>query len=189
MIITSITLYLIFEIEKQIEKKFISKERLRGRVIESVNSRWIFKIFKYIIIGFISIEHELTIHSYSLQLIIIGSLLFISGIFLRLLAIKTLGKYWSFSVEYKHGHKLVKYGIYRYFKHPGYLGNIFFVGICFLYRSQYTSLLCLIFLSSFYLYRASLEKRLNTHLERKGQVLLKKIAKGPKKRFLWIYHY
>jgi len=48
-------------------------------------------------------------------------LLFIVSVVIRLIAIHTLGKFWSLQLEIRQEHKLICDGIYRFVRHPAYL--------------------------------------------------------------------
>ena len=52
----------------------------------------------------------------------IGLLLF--GLFLRIVAIKTLGKYHTRSIVVVPNQHIIQNGVYKYLRHPGYLGTI-----------------------------------------------------------------
>jgi protein-S-isoprenylcysteine O-methyltransferase Ste14 len=59
-----------------------------------------------------------------------GILFVLSGLIIRLLARKDLGKQYSVHVETSDAHKLVKNGVYRALRHPAYLGLMcLFIGI------------------------------------------------------------
>lgn len=51
-------------------------------------------------------------------------LLFMVGQIVRILAIATLGQRWTASIVVLPGKKLVSHGIYRFIKHPNYIGVI-----------------------------------------------------------------
>jgi isoprenylcysteine carboxyl methyltransferase (ICMT) family protein YpbQ len=87
----------------------------------------------------------------------IGLLLF--GLTLRLLAILSLGPYWSFNIVLYENHKLIRKGIYRFFRHPAYLGNLYLTGLFVCMNANITSLFSLLFIVSFYLYRTRIENR------------------------------
>jgi len=62
----------------------------------------------------------------------IGFALFIIGLVLQGVAEATLGKYYLPSIGTVEGQKIVKDGIYKYIRHPGYLGEIIiFFGLGF----------------------------------------------------------
>ena len=46
--------------------------------------------------------------------------LFVVSAIVRLIAIRTLGRFWSLHLEIRDGHQLVRSGIYEYVRHPAY---------------------------------------------------------------------
>lgn len=59
----------------------------------------------------------------------IGLGLIAFGIFLRFFSVITLGKYFTVDITIRVNHKLKKDGIYRFIRHPSYLGSIIsFIG-------------------------------------------------------------
>ena len=61
------------------------------------------------------------------------------GIIIRGLSIKYLGKYFSREVETWDDHTLIKDGIYKYIRHPAYLGNILqIIGFPLILNSYYS---------------------------------------------------
>jgi protein-S-isoprenylcysteine O-methyltransferase Ste14 len=53
-----------------------------------------------------------------------GLILGVVGFAVRIQARRTLGMYWSPVVRTLPEHKLIRYGIYKHVRHPGYLGEI-----------------------------------------------------------------
>jgi protein-S-isoprenylcysteine O-methyltransferase Ste14 len=49
-----------------------------------------------------------------------GLILFAVSLVVRLVAIRTLGKFWSLHVEIREEHRLIREGIYRHVRHPAY---------------------------------------------------------------------
>jgi len=74
---------------------------------------------------------ELTTFSSSLPLLhVLGVLLIISGLLIRFLARRELGKEYSVHVKTSEKHQLITSGIYRAVRHPAYLGLLLlFLGI------------------------------------------------------------
>ncbi|MDH5406187.1 MAG: isoprenylcysteine carboxylmethyltransferase family protein [Candidatus Aminicenantes bacterium] len=61
---------------------------------------------------------------------IAGWVLLYSGLILRLVSIGTLRRHYTHSIAILEGHRLIKEGIYRYIRHPGYLSLLLvFLGI------------------------------------------------------------
>jgi len=68
-----------------------------------------------------SIEHLVTNPELN-NIAIIGGVLFIEGVLLRVIARRTLGKFFTYEVAVKKHHHLVTLGVYRYLRHPLYTG-------------------------------------------------------------------
>ncbi|MCC5447178.1 methyltransferase family protein [Candidatus Nanobsidianus stetteri] len=84
-----------------------------------------------VILSSISYYYSFGLFNYNLGYDI-GFILFIIGIILQGIAEATLGKYYLPSIGTVEGQKIVKDGIYKYIRHPGYLGEIIiFFGLGF----------------------------------------------------------
>ncbi len=59
---------------------------------------------------------------------VIGLLLFVTGLAIALVAVRTLGRLYASTLVTREGHRLISHGIYRYMRHPIYFGVIM---ICF----------------------------------------------------------
>jgi protein-S-isoprenylcysteine O-methyltransferase Ste14 len=71
-----------------------------------------------------------------------GLFLFSTGLILATWAEAKLGKLFSTEVTVQEGHTLITDGIYRYLRHPRYLGILLFsIGISFVFRSWLTLIL------------------------------------------------
>ncbi|MCW3975540.1 MAG: isoprenylcysteine carboxylmethyltransferase family protein [Candidatus Bathyarchaeota archaeon] len=67
---------------------------------------------------------------------IIGFAFFIPGIIIYLVARLTLGRFFSKRLNLIEGHKLKTHGIYKYVRHPSYIGSIlFWLGLTLLLNS------------------------------------------------------
>lgn len=82
------------------------------------------------------------------------------GVVLRLWAIASLGSLWSYDVEIKPGHYVVRTGAYRLFRHPAYFGNIYLPAILLACGARASSLLSLLFIVFFGVSRACKEDAL-----------------------------
>ena len=61
----------------------------------------------------------------------IGIILMFIALTIRWISIRTLGRYFVAEVMIQDNHKLITSGIYKYIRHPGYLGiTIFMFGFC-----------------------------------------------------------
>jgi len=58
----------------------------------------------------------------------VGAALFIFGFWLRIIAIYTLGKFFTFQIGIRaNEHRVISHGVYAFFRHPGYAGYIYAV--------------------------------------------------------------
>ena len=94
------------------------------------------------------------------QVSFIGLFLIGIGLWIRIVAIKTLKEQFTYTVKILNDHKLITRGIYHYLRHPAYVGQLlilFGIGTAF---SNWLSIL-LIFVPNFLvlLYRISIEEK------------------------------
>jgi protein-S-isoprenylcysteine O-methyltransferase Ste14 len=62
--------------------------------------------------------------------LVCGMVLIVSGLVIRYSAMQTLASYFTYAVEIQAQQRLVETGLYRYIRHPGYLGQLMvFLGI------------------------------------------------------------
>ena len=88
-----------------------------------------------------------------------GLSLFLIGIYVRVVAQRTLGKYFLTDLRTLENHRLVKHGIYEHIRHPAYLCTVLFsIGIPLIFSSLYGFLVMLALFPS-YLYRIRIEER------------------------------
>ena len=131
------------------------KRRKITHVVDGLSLQW-FKIIRYILF-FLGAAEFVYFHVLRWQITLMGLLLLFLGVGLRLKAIKTLGDFWSFHVVIYENQKLVREGVYRYFSHPAYIGNIYLFGIFLISNSIITAILSSFFIFSFYIYRSRIE--------------------------------
>lgn len=84
--------------------------------------------------------------------------LILSGLTLRILAIRSLGQFWSFHVVRYADQPLIKSGIYRHISQPAYLGNIYLVGIYLAVGALLTTAITAVWLIAFGAYRIQVER-------------------------------
>ena len=98
---------------------------------------------------------------------IVGLSLFLIGVSIRVVARKTLGRYFSSGLKIVEEHRLIKHGIYKHIRHPAYLGsNILSIGIPLFFTSLYGALIML-GLVPLFLYRIKIEE--NMLIEKFGE--------------------
>jgi protein-S-isoprenylcysteine O-methyltransferase Ste14 len=62
-----------------------------------------------------------TYHTWS---VVVGTILFIGANWMRMVAIRTLGRFWSLHIEMRTEHEFVQTGIYSHVRHPAYLSFV-----------------------------------------------------------------
>ena len=83
---------------------------------------------------------------------------FLIGVYIRVVTMRTLGKYFLTDLRTLQNHRLIKHGIYKHIRHPAYLGTVLFsIGIPLIFSSLYGFLLMLALFPS-YLYRIRIEE-------------------------------
>jgi protein-S-isoprenylcysteine O-methyltransferase Ste14 len=89
----------------------------------------------------------------------IGTFLIVLGVFIRIKAILTLDKYFTYSVSNVDNHKLIETGLYKNIRHPGYLGQLMiFTGISITLSNWLSIVLMIVPVLIGYLYRIKVEE-------------------------------
>jgi len=98
--------------------------------------------------------------TYRFDLVSLTGLVFLLvGSALRAQARRTLGKYFSPVVRILPDHKLIRYGVYKHIRHPGYLGELLlYFSVPLFFHSLY-GFLVMVFLIPFILYRIRVEEQ------------------------------
>jgi protein-S-isoprenylcysteine O-methyltransferase len=90
----------------------------------------------------------------------IGMALVVIGLVIRVHSIVTLKRYFIYSVAKVEDHRLVETGLYKYIRHPGYLGQlIIFFGISTSISNWLSVLAMMIPVTLGYLYRMRVEEK------------------------------
>jgi protein-S-isoprenylcysteine O-methyltransferase Ste14 len=83
------------------------------------------------------------------------------GIFIRISAAKTLGRFYTRILKITDNHQLVEEGLYKFIRHPGYLGVIIlFISAGITSRNLLCLLIIVITILPAYLYRISVEEKM-----------------------------
>jgi protein-S-isoprenylcysteine O-methyltransferase len=92
-------------------------------------------------------------------LILLGLVLMVGGLAVRLVAIRTLGAFFTADVRITTGQQLLTSGIYRRLRHPSYTGAwVGFVGACLVLGAPFGVALTAIGLLAAYVYRIRVEE-------------------------------
>ena len=98
----------------------------------------------------------------------IGALLVIAGLIIRIISILTLKQHFTYTVTKVENHELIETGLYKYIRHPGYLGQlIIFLGIATSLSNWLSVLLMIIPVLLGYLNRIHVEEKFM--IEQMGQ--------------------
>jgi protein-S-isoprenylcysteine O-methyltransferase Ste14 len=90
----------------------------------------------------------------------IGMSLIVIGLMIRIHSILTLKQYFTYSVAKVENHKIIETGLYRFLRHPGYLGQlIIFLGISTSISNWISILFMMTPIIFGYLYRIKVEER------------------------------
>ncbi len=84
---------------------------------------WITILTSIMLSIYISVAYEFRI-SEKLSIRYLGLNLIYLGVILRILVVRSLGKYFTVSVTIRQDHQLKKDGFYKYLRHPSYLASL-----------------------------------------------------------------
>jgi protein-S-isoprenylcysteine O-methyltransferase Ste14 len=90
----------------------------------------------------------------------IGMSLVVLGLMIRIHSILTLRQFFTYSVAKVENHEIIDTGLYKFIRHPGYLGQlIIFIGISTAISNWLSILVMMIPITLGYLYRIKVEER------------------------------
>lgn len=93
----------------------------------------------------------------------VGMASFVIGLLIRINALLTLRQYFTYSVAKVENHKIIETGLYKFIRHPGYLGQLLiFVGISASMSNWLSILLMMTPVTLGYLYRIKVEEKFMT---------------------------
>jgi protein-S-isoprenylcysteine O-methyltransferase Ste14 len=94
------------------------------------------------------------------ELFISGAILVVAGLVIRISSILTLRKQFTYTITQVEQHELIEKGLYRFIRHPGYLGQLLiFLGITVALSNWLSVLLMIIPVISGYIYRIHIEEQ------------------------------
>ncbi len=89
----------------------------------------------------------------------IGMAIFTIGLLIRVHSLLTLKQYFTYSVANVENHTIITSGLYKFIRHPGYLGQLMiFIGISISMSNWLSVLLMMIPVTLGYLYRIQVEE-------------------------------
>jgi protein-S-isoprenylcysteine O-methyltransferase len=82
------------------------------------------------------------------------------GLMIRIHALLSLKQYFTYSVAKVENHKIIETGLYKFIRHPGYLGQLLiFIGISISISNWLSILAMMVPITLGYLYRIKVEER------------------------------
>jgi protein-S-isoprenylcysteine O-methyltransferase Ste14 len=151
-------MWLISRFYSRIEKLMVKSPCSRIKRVIDRHSLEVFKKVRLILFVIGSLEQAGNAHVPQ-SIIITGVVLFIIGAALRCLAIWSLGSFWSFNVVIYEDQVITRRGVYRFLRHPAYIGNVYIAGLLLCFGAPITALTALLGAVVFYVYRARIEER------------------------------
>ncbi len=90
----------------------------------------------------------------------IGLILMIIGLIIRIISILTLKKQFTFTVTKIENHSLIETGMYKFIRHPGYLGQIMLLLGCSISLANWLSIVgMMVPVLAGFIYRISVEEK------------------------------
>jgi protein-S-isoprenylcysteine O-methyltransferase Ste14 len=90
---------------------------------------------------------------------IIGLIIGLLGLIVRIAAAATLGRFFTRTLRQTNEHRLITGGLYKYLRHPGYLGNMLvFIGSSVAMNNYIPIIMTGILTLSVYIYRIKMEE-------------------------------
>lgn len=114
-------IWLLAEARHSLRAVDVSKDRDKSSFVIIVVATAVTAPFG-ILLGYIRVGH---VEKHNTLIVVTGILLLILGVAIRWTAIRTLKRYFTSRVTILCHHELVKMGLYRSIRHPGYLGYLF----------------------------------------------------------------
>jgi protein-S-isoprenylcysteine O-methyltransferase Ste14 len=159
IIIISISyLYGLFEVFMNL------RQRGRGRVSSSGDKGSLWLLYGLITLGYalsFSIGATKTGRVYPWNtFFVIGMALIAIGLMVRIHSILTLKQFFTYSVAKVENQRIIETGLYKFIRHPGYLGQwMIFFGISTSISNWLSILVMMILVTVGYLYRIQVEER------------------------------
>jgi protein-S-isoprenylcysteine O-methyltransferase Ste14 len=140
------------------------RQRSRSKITTSNDKSSLWWLYGFITLGYaLSFAIGATkigrIYAWN-TLFAVGMALFVIGFIIRIHSLLTLKQYFTYSVAKVENHKIIETGMYKFIRHPGYLGQlIIFFGISISISNWLSIPAMMIPVTLGYLYRISVEER------------------------------
>ena len=127
---------------------------------------------------------QVPLYSWKSPMNVAGALIFIIGLTIRLSAAVSLNRSYSWTLEIRDEHRLVKDGLYRYVRHPIYLGALMGAIAIPIYATSFLGFLFFLTVIPLFIYRMGVEEKML--IEEYGDEYLE-YMKATSKLFPYIY--
>jgi len=140
------------------------RQRSRGKIASSGDKGSLWLLYGLITLGYalaFAIGATKTGRIYAWNTFFaIGMALFVIGLMIRVHSILSLKHYFTYSVARVENQRIIETGLYKFIRHPGYLGQwVIFMGISTSLSNGLSILALMIPITLGYLYRISVEER------------------------------
>jgi len=126
----------------------------------SLNLIWI-AISASMTLGILSAIYWAAPIVYNNVFLYLGSALIVTGMIIRFIAIRTLGKFFTVNLAIHDNHSLIKDGLYKYIRHPSYTGSLLsFAGFALSLNNWFSFLIIFAPILIAFINRISIEERL-----------------------------
>ena len=151
-------LYAFFEVFMNL------RQRSKSHVTTSGDRGSLWLLYSLITVGYalsFSIGATKIVRIYEWNtLFAVGMTLIAIGFIIRIHSILTLQQFFTYSIAKVENHKIVETGLYKFIRHPGYLGQLaIFIGISTATSNWLSILVMMIPVTLGYLYRINAEER------------------------------
>jgi protein-S-isoprenylcysteine O-methyltransferase Ste14 len=91
----------------------------------------------------------------------LGLFFIVSGVFIRVIAIRTLGIFFTVNLAIHNDHHLIKKGLYKFIRHPSYAGSLLsFIGLGVSFNNWLSLIVIVIPVLLSFIYRINIEEKL-----------------------------
>lgn len=131
----------------------------KGTDKQSLGTLWVVIIISIFIGVFISYAVKAPVCSHSVAISYVGLSFVLLGVILRLIIIKSLGKFFTVDVTIRENHQLKKDGIYKYLRHPSYAASLIsFLGMGIALNNWFSLLIIVVPVFCAFAYRIKVEE-------------------------------
>jgi protein-S-isoprenylcysteine O-methyltransferase Ste14 len=152
------TVWLVFEVLLNLSVRS-GKNDQKGHDKRSLWVIWVLIVIAITAASFVANTYQLPIGQ-SRIIQYAGLVVIVAGMVLRFVAIKTLGRFFTVDVTIRDNHQLKTDGLYRYVRHPSYLGSLIsFAGLGFSINNWLSCIIIVTLVTAAFLYRIKIEEK------------------------------